>query len=57
MGALAKGMHASVGPARPVDADLTAGNLEKGRFQPVLNGVASHLTLPAGEAGAIVSDD
>ena len=57
MGALSERMNSGIGPARPVHSNLLPRDLEKGGLEPVLDGVAARLALPAGEACAVVSDD
>jgi hypothetical protein len=57
VGALAERMDAGIGPARTVHTDLFSGDLDKCRLDPILDGVAARLTLPAAEASAVVGDD
>ena len=57
MGALAERMDAGISPARTVHSDLFSGDLNKCSLDPILDGVAARLTLPAAEARAVVGDD
>ena len=57
MGALSERVNSGVGPARTVHANLFPCDLEKGGLEPVLDGVAARLALPAGEACAVVGED
>ena len=57
MSALSERMNSGIGPARAMYSKLLPGHLEQGGLQPILNGVAARLALPAGEACAIVGDD
>ena len=57
MGALAKRMDAGISPARTMHSDLFSGDLDKCTLDPILDGVAPRLTLPAAEARAVIGDD
>ena len=57
MGALAKRMDAGISPARTMYSDLFSRDQGKCSLDPILDGVAARLTLPAAEALAVVGDD
>ena len=57
MGALAKRMDAGISPARTVYSDLFSRDQDKCSLDPILDGVAARLTLPAAKARAVVGDD
>ena len=50
-------MNAGISPARTVHSDLFAGDLDKCSLDPILDGVAARLTLPAAEALAVIGDN
>ena len=57
MRALAERVDAGIGPARTMHSDLFSGDLDKCSLDPILDGVAARLTLPAAEARAVVGDN
>jgi len=57
VGALAKRMDAGISPARTVYSYLFSRDEEKCSLDPILDGVAARLTLPAAKARAVVGDD
>jgi len=57
VGALTERMDTGVSPARTMHSDLFSGDLDKCSLDPILDGVAARLTLPAAEGRAVVGDD
>ena len=57
MRALPKCVHSGIRPTRAMHAQLLPKHLGESGLDPILNGVAARLTLPARKAGAVVRDD
>lgn len=57
MGALAKRMHACIGPSGAMNANAFAADFVESALETILHGVAMSLALPAFKLAAVVGDD